>query len=290
MAEGLLRQMLLDRRIEGVEVRSAGTMTGGGSPASEGSQAACREVDVDLSRHRSTPLTHELVSWPDLILCMENYHATTVTDWAPSASAKTHLLGEFGSADDPLEIPDPVGLPLSHYRKCRDHISECLRGLLNQLPDIQNRWDTLFLGSDETGRDLKVAIVKHLVGLGRKVQDCCPSGVESMDDLGAVVDVGRRVGGHLAKWGILVGISGIGMSIAANKIPGVRAALCPDVQHAVLSRELHNANVLCLGARTVDEEKAIAIVDAWLSTRYLGKEDDARVAVFEKLEYEFSGR
>jgi ribose 5-phosphate isomerase B len=290
MAEGLLKHHLRKAGIEGVEVRSAGTMTGGGSPASEGALLVCREAEVDLSSHRSTPLTHELVSWADIILCMENYHATTVIDLVPSASAKTHLMGEFGPADEPLEIPDPVGLPVSYYRKCRDHLSECLQGLVEHLPEIQNRWDTIFIGSDEAGYALKKTITDHLTAAGRNVQDCGPSNADSMDDLGAVVDVGRRVGGHLAQFGILVGITGIGMSIAANKIPGVRAALCSDTHYAILSRELHNANVLCLGARTLEPDAALEIVDAWLAADYTGGDDNARITVFEKLEYEFSGR
>lgn len=287
MAEGILRRLAEEAGLKDVEVRSAGTLTGGGSAASEGALLACREVGVDLSRHRSSPLTHELISWADLIVCMENYHVTMVVDLAASASAKTHLLGEYGPLEDSLEIPDPVGLPLSFYRECRDRMTDCLAGLLKHLPEIRNRWDTIFVGSDLAGAELKKAILAHLLATGRKVQDCGPVGKSSLDDLGAVVDVGRRVGGRLARFGILVGISGIGMSIAANKIPGVRAALCPDTEYAVLSRELHNANILCLSARSLDEAKARKIVDAWLATDYTGGEDNPRVALFEKLEYQF---
>lgn len=290
MAEGLLRRMLREGRIQTIEVRSAGTMTGGGSPASEGARAACREVEVDLSDHRSTHLTHEWISWADLVLCMENHHVAHVIDLVPTASTKTHLLGEFGPPDEPLEIPDPVGLPLSFYRKCRDHLFDCLKGVLRHLPQLEERWDTIFIGSDDSGLALKEKILAHLARAGRKVVDCGPIGSEAVDDLGAVIDVGRRIGGRLAQFGILIGVTGIGMSIAANKIPGVRAALCPNARHAELSRELHNANILCLGATTTEDSVALEIVDRWLATSYKGGEADARVAVFEKLEYEFSGR
>ncbi len=290
MAEGLLKHMVAEAGLKGVEVRSAGTLTGGGSAASEGALLASREVGVDLSHHRSRPLTHELVSWADLIVCMENYHVTMVVDLAASASAKTHLLGEYGSLEDSLEIPDPVGLPLSFYRECRDRMQDCLRGLLAHLPEIKNRWDTIFVGSDLTGTELKKSILAHLQATGRKVQDCGPVGNASLDDLGAVVEVSRRVGGRLAQFGILVGISGIGMSIAANKIPGVRAALCPNTEYAALSRELHNANVLCLSARALNADAAREIVDTWLATEYTGGEDNPRVAMFEKLEYHFLTR
>lgn len=285
-----MRRILREARVDYVDVRSAGTMTSGGSLASEGAAVACREVEVDLTGHRSSPLTRSLISWADMILCMEHHHATTISDAIPSASAKTHLLGEFGPSDGPLEIADPVGMSLPHYRDCRDQLFDCLKGLLEQLPEIERRWDTIFLGSDDAGLILKNRIVSYLAGQGRKIQDCGPTESEGMDDLGAVVEVGRRVGGHLAQFGILVGVTGIGMSIAANKIPGVRAALCASTEYAVLSREFHDANVLCLGANTHSESDAFSIVDAWLSAEYKGGDDNARVRVFEQLEYEFSSR
>lgn len=290
MAEGLLKKLLVDKNIPGVEVRSAGTMTGGGSPATEFSILACREAGIDLSSHRSTPISHRLISWADIILCMENYHVATVLNLLPSGSPRTHLIGEFGLPEDSLEIPDPVGLSLAHYRHCRDRLCECLEGLVTHFPEIRDRWDTLFIGSDEAGLNLKKALIAHLRKCGRKVQDCGVAGSITAEDYGPVMDVGRTVGGHLAQFGILVGITGIGMSIAANKIPGVRAALCADVDNAILSRQLHNANLLCLGARSLAENEAIRVVDAWLSTGYEDSEDNPRVVLFQKLEYQFMGR
>ena len=291
MAEGILKRMLAEGKIEGFEVRSAGAMAGGGSPASEEAVSACRDIGVDLSTHRSTRLTADLVSWADLILCMENRHAEMVVDLSPTASAKTHLLGEFGPADGVLEVPDPIGMPLPGYRECRDHLFDSLRGLLGQLPQLQTRWETIVVGCDASGIELKKVLLEHIKSVGRNVLDCGPSeSSDEGDDLGAVVDVGRRVGGRLARFGILVGISGIGMSIAANKIPGVRAALCANPEYAVLARELHDANVLCLGSETLEPNEAIEIVDAWLAADYLGDEDDSRVNVFKRLEFEFSGR
>jgi ribose 5-phosphate isomerase B len=290
MAEGLFRRMLSEQKIENVEVASAGTMSGGGSPASEGAALACRELDVDLSNHLSTGLSNQLIAWADLILCMENHHAHAVAEMVPPASSKTHLLGEFGPPDQSLEIIDPVGLPLSYYRTCRDRLSDCLRGVLGKLPEIQIRSETIALGCDETGLALKNEIKKRLEAAGQGVYDCGPFGEDAADDPTAAIDVGRRVAGRLAQTGILIGATGVGMSIAANKIPGVRAALCADPEYAVLSRELHDCNILCLGAQFQDVEQALKIIEAWLETDYKGGEENAWVAVYERLEYGKAGR
>jgi ribose 5-phosphate isomerase B len=290
MAEGILNLLIRDGGIQGIEVRSAGTLTVGGAPASESSRIACQEIGIDLTRHRSVPLSHELISWADLILCMENHHASMVIDILAPASAKTHLVGEYGPPTESLEIPDPVGLPLTHYRRCRDRLLDCLRGLLNHLPDIRSRWDTIFVGSDSVGMETKKKILHYLGKTGRRAQDCGPVANSSLEDLGAVVDVGRRVGARLAQFGILVGVTGIGMSIAANKIPGVRAVLCLNTEYARLSRELHNSNVLCLSARCSDTREIMEIVESWLSSEYQGTDNDPRAALIEKLEYQFPNR
>ena len=255
MAAGLFGRMLREARNERVEVRSAGTMTGGGSPASEGAVAACAEVEVDLGKHRSTALTSDSIHWADIVLCMEYYHSSVILESVPGASTKTHLLGEFGPPEDSLEVWDPVGQPLSKYRLCRDRLFDCLRGLLDYLPRLESRRETIVLSSDMSGLPLKREILAHLKSRSKDVLDCGPFGEDAEDDPSAAVDVGRRVAGRLARCGILVGTSGVGMSIAANKIPGVRAALCADPDYAVLSRRIHNANVLCLGAEFMNKER-----------------------------------
>lgn len=284
MAEGLLKRMLQEGRIENVSVRSAGTMTGGGSPASEGARTVCREVGVDLSNHRSTALSGSLLSWADLILCMEHHHAARVSELAPAASAKTHLLAEFGPPEDSLEITDPVGMPASHYRICRDQLSECLKGLIEHLPRLRNRQETIAVGCDERSLDLKNHILAHLRKKGKEVDDCGPYGAEGGDDPSAAIDVGRKVAARLASFGILIGGSGVGMSIAANKIPGVRAALCADPDYAEQSRAFHDVNVLCLGSNFLEPDDAALIIDTWLGTAYTGGEDNAALLVFDHLD------
>lgn len=133
------------------------------------------------------------------------------------------------------------------------------------------------VGSDHAGFDLKSEVAAALVARGHDVVDLGPgNGVDSVDypDYGAAV--GRAVTGGAADLGVAICGSGIGISIAANKIPGVRAALVHDATTARLAREHNHANVLCLGARVLGVAVAIDAVDAWLGAtpgdgRHLGR-------------------
>jgi ribose 5-phosphate isomerase B len=133
------------------------------------------------------------------------------------------------------------------------------------------------LGSDHAGYDLKAELIEALVSWGHEVNDCGPAnGTDSVDypDYGAAV--GRSVASGESELGIAVCGSGIGISIAANKVPGVRAALVHDVTTAHLAREHNHANVLCLGARVVGPAVALEAVAAWLDAipgegRHLGR-------------------
>jgi ribose 5-phosphate isomerase B len=122
------------------------------------------------------------------------------------------------------------------------------------------------LGSDHAGYDLKALLVSTLTSWGHEVVDLGTTGSEeSVDypDFGAAV--GRAVAHGTCELGVAVCGSGIGVSIAANKVPGVRAALAHDATSARLAREHNHANVLCLGARLIGAPVAVDALEAWLS-------------------------
>lgn len=122
------------------------------------------------------------------------------------------------------------------------------------------------LGSDHAGYDLKTLLIETLSGWGHDVVDeGTDSATRSVDypDFGAAV--GRAVVQGRADLGVAVCGSGIGISIAANKVPGVRAALVHDVTSARLAREHNDANVLCLGARLIGPLVAVDALEAWLT-------------------------
>lgn len=130
------------------------------------------------------------------------------------------------------------------------------------------------IAADHGGFELKQALTEALSKLGYQTHDFGTTSVDSVDYPDYVRDVVRAVG---KGWrGILLCGTGIGMSIAANRYHGVRAALCHNTETARLSREHNNANVLCLGGRVLTAEQAIEIVNVWLTAEFSGEERHRR--------------
>ena len=142
----------------------------------------------------------------------------------------------------------------------------------------------IVIGSDHAGFPVKEIIRKYLEAAGYSVDDQGTSSEESVDypDYGKAV--GERVVSRQADLGIAVCGSGIGISIAANKVPGVRAALAHDVITARLAREHNDANVLALGGRIVTPEIAVEMVQTFLNTAYLGGRHQRRVDKIAQIE------
>jgi ribose 5-phosphate isomerase B len=122
------------------------------------------------------------------------------------------------------------------------------------------------IGSDHTGLALKAALVAHLRKAGLAVHDCGTNGPEPVDYPDIAATVGRSIVRGEADAGIVIDGAGLGSAMAANKIRGIRAAMCQDITLARYAREHNGANVLALGSTLLDTPAAIAIVDTWLST------------------------
>lgn len=132
------------------------------------------------------------------------------------------------------------------------------------------------MGSDHGGYKLKEAVKAHLEAAGHEVLDVGTHGEASVD----YPDFGRRAAERVADGtcdrGIVICSTGVGISISANKVRGIRAALCTDVFTARLTREHNDANVLAMGQYVVGEALAIAIADTWLETAFSGGERHRR--------------
>ena len=137
------------------------------------------------------------------------------------------------------------------------------------------------LGADHAGFPLKQALKSWLATRGHLVFDLGTHSTESVDYPDYAAAVGRMVCAGRAERGLLVCGSGIGMAIAANKIPGIRAAVAGDAVTAQLSREHNDTNVLALGARMTGADEAALIVQAWLDTPFAGGRHARRVAKIE---------
>ncbi|HEY8384851.1 MAG TPA: ribose 5-phosphate isomerase B [Porticoccaceae bacterium] len=143
------------------------------------------------------------------------------------------------------------------------------------------------IGSDHVGFPLKTEIRQYLEQLSI---DCVDFGTHSTDrtDYPLYAErVARAVTDGTCDRGILICGTGVGMSIAANKVPGIRAVVCSEPYSAKLSREHNNTNVLCLGARVIGSELAKMVVDAWLNAQYHGGRHQRRldqIALLERRE------
>ena len=145
------------------------------------------------------------------------------------------------------------------------------------------------LGSDHAGYALKTALAAYLAGRGHDVVDLGTDSEESVDYPRFCAAVARCVVAGEADFGIVMGGSGQGEQIAANKVHGARAALCLDEFTARLAREHNDANVLSLGGRVVAPEFAYAIVDVFLETKFEGGRHVRRLEQIRAIEKEECG-
>ncbi|MBA2425912.1 MAG: ribose 5-phosphate isomerase B [Actinobacteria bacterium] len=145
------------------------------------------------------------------------------------------------------------------------------------------------VGSDHAGFDLKQAVLGHLEKRGETAVDLGTTSTEPVDYPPICAAVSRVVVAGEADAGIVIGGSGQGEAIAANKVHGARAALCPNEFTARLAREHNNANVLSLGSRIVAEAFALVIVDVFLDTGFEGGRHEPRLAKITDIEQEECG-
>lgn len=143
------------------------------------------------------------------------------------------------------------------------------------------------LGSDHGGYHLKEAIKAHLKKRGLEIEDFGTKSTDSCDYPHFALAVGEAVARGEFKRGILVCGTGIGVSIAANKIPGIRCALVGDCFSAKATRLHNDTNVLALGGRVLGEGLALEIVDIWLNTSYEGGRHQNRLDLITEIEKKY---
>jgi glycine hydroxymethyltransferase len=291
MAEGLLRKLTAGR--EEIEVSSAGVGAVHGQPPSQHAIEVLRPLGVDISPFRSRPISDALVDKATFIFAMTRSHLDTIHMLFPQASDKAFLVTEFDEqlARNVLDVPDPIGQGMDAYVYTRDLLSQALPSLLqfiDQSPAPMTPTPTppiatatkplrIALGADHGGFDLKRKIQAHLASKGYIVSDFGPFTGDSVDYPDYADAVCREVVANRYDYGILVCKSGIGMSIAANRHPQIRAALVDKEPDARVARQHNNSNVLCLAAKELDDSAARRIVDAYLSTAFEGGRHQLRV-------------
>lgn len=145
------------------------------------------------------------------------------------------------------------------------------------------------MGSDHAGYPLKLSVASHLSDAGHDVLDLGTDSPATVDYPAYCAAVGRSVARGEAQRGIVMGGSGQGEAIAANKVHGVRAALCLDEYTARFARLHNNANVLSLGGRILAEPFAHSIVDVFLATEFQGGRHQRRIDQIAEIEIEECG-
>ena len=144
------------------------------------------------------------------------------------------------------------------------------------------------IGSDHGGVDLKTEIKDFLIKEGYEIKDFGTNSTESCDYPDIALPVAEAVVNKEYDFGILVCGTGIGIGIAANKVPGVRAALCSDTFSAHATREHNNANILTMGQRVVGTGLALDIVKTFLNTEFEGERHQKRIDKISEIEKKYS--
>ena len=141
----------------------------------------------------------------------------------------------------------------------------------------------ILIGSDHAGLNLKAAVISHLKDQGHDVTDAGPDSADSCDYSEYALQVARAVANGEYERGVLVCGTGMGMSMAANRVKGIRAALCTNEFLARMSRAHNNANVLCLGERNLGQGLALSICDVWMNTEFEGGRHQRRIDIFDQV-------
>jgi glycine hydroxymethyltransferase len=233
---------------------------------------------------------------------MTRGHMEAIQTYFPEAADKTFLLREFDDANrGGPDVPDPIGLGIHAYFECRDTIKRALPGILKFVDPaspsmspsqpaaaaapqatVSNHPLRIALGADHGGIELKQAIHAHLSKKGCVISDFGAYSHESVDYPDYAEPVCRHLIAKEFDFGILVCKSGIGMSMAANRFPQIRASLLDNADDAKLTRQHNDSNVLCLSSNHVEPAVVGKIVDAFLNTAFEGGRHERRV---EKLDH-----
>ena len=283
MAQGLFADLVRGRR--DIEVTSAGIGAVGGQSPSPHAVDVMNELGIDIRNIRSKPLMADLVRKADFIFVMTYGHLDSMLLLFPSAAEKTFLLREF-ETDLPVmerEDSDPIGQSRETYRRCRDEVRAALPRLLDLV--LRSTHDEtrvtalkkIAIAADNDGTELKEQVRSWLDQNGYPFEDFGGCTTE---------EIAKRVAtavsaGH-ADSGIVIDRTGFGLSMAANKIAGVRAALVHNVEMARLSREKHDANVLCLASQEIRGKRLKEILDAWINTAYTGERQPSPILPMEQ--------
>ncbi|HBT50453.1 MAG: Ribose 5-phosphate isomerase RpiB [Caldanaerobacter subterraneus] len=268
------------------EAKSAGVFAPEGFPASsEAVEVLKKEYRIDISDHRAKSLREEDLKGADLVLAMAFSHKRSLVSQYPEYADKIFTIKEFVGLEGDVE--DPYGMPLEVYKKTAEELSGLIDKLIEKLSEERKVDRMIALGSDHAGYELKEVIKKYLEEKGIPYKDFGTFNEESVDYPDYALKVAEAVASGECTEGILVCGTGIGMSITANKVPGIRAAHVEDVFSAKAAKEHNNANILCMGGRVTGPGLAIMMVEEWLNATFQGGRHQKRIDKITEIEKKY---
>ena len=294
MAEAIFKDLVKDR--EDFTVASAGVSAMPGQAASDHTAKVLQDKGIDCSDFCSQPISIELVREATHIFSMTAGHQYELEAYFPEADSKSYLVCDFCEINGMIgiDIPDPIGMGMSAYQTtCRvlDHALPTLLAYIDQTTknfSHQHMTDTnipntsttkkLVLAADHGGFELKQALVAYGKELGHDITDLGTDSQDSVDYPDYAQQVAERIQSGDADTGILVCTSAVGMSIAANRHPGIQASVVFEPEDAALTREHNDCNVLCFSGAKTDEATAKKILDSYLSASFAGDRHERRVS------------
>ena len=262
IAESLLRQLLLDAHQKNIEVISRGLVVLFPEPVHvKAADMVIQKCGIESLDFQSAQLTQEEVEQSDLILTMTEEQKEKILE-EYHGYKEIATLNEYASVEG--AIIDPYGMEDDDYERCFEQIARLVKKIWEERLGGN---EMIGIGSDHGGYALKQAVIKHLEEKGYAVKDYGCYSEESCDYPVYAKAVANAVKDGEVKHGI---------SITANKIKGIRAALCSDTFSAHATREHNDANILAMGARVVGEGLALDIVDTFLETEFSNDERHIR--------------
>ena len=236
---------------------------------------------IDIEEYRPKNINYDSIKEADIILCMQASMKNVLNQIdIPKAivDTLTHYVGKDG------DVADPFGGDETEYMACAENMNELIELLMEKLEKNEGRKLMIAIGSDHGGFALKEQLRAYYKD---ELKDFgAYNDVRGIDEPQTAIAVGEAVAKGEVDAGILICRSGIGMTIAANKVNGVRCALCYNEETAKSAKEHNNANVITFGADYINLEQAIKIIELWKDSKFLDGIYQERLDIVQKYELE----
>lgn len=236
---------------------------------------------IDMEEYRPKNINYDSIKEADIILCMQASMKNVLNQIdIPKAivDTLTHYVGKDG------DVADPFGGDETEYMACAENMNELIELLMEKLEKNEGRKLMIAIGSDHGGFALKEQLRAYYKD---ELKDFgAYNDVRGIDEPQTAIAVGEAVAKGEVDAGILICRSGIGMTIAANKVNGVRCALCYNEETAKSAKEHNNANVITFGADYINLEQAIKIIELWKDSKFLDGIYQERLDIVQKYELE----